>query len=225
MLALDFPICLRNQCLRMPKPNLATQVQSEDAIELFCIFSLSFVAMFSAPISSSPTFVPHPPFVVDLLAEALLVVLHVPSQMQYQTGFGFSNFLLAFLVSLYSSWAACPWGFLSYASFLCLSCVKSSLFICLAFLPLLLGVAYQCRPSLNLKVVVLENQPAVLLLAGPWPNLSLLFWGPELLSCYLFHSFLMLSWIPSRNPLIYCLPTFHLLTHSDTESGTEKWVG
>lgn len=26
-------------------------------------------------------------------------------------------------------------------------------------------------------------------------------------------------------PLIYCLPTFHLLTHSDTEGSTEKGGG
>lgn len=47
--------------------------------------------------------------------------------------------LHSWIVSLYSSWAAYPLGFLSYAS-LCLSFDKSSLFICLAILPLLLDV-------------------------------------------------------------------------------------
>lgn len=63
--------------------------------------------MFSAPLSGVPTFSLHLPFVVDILAEALLVVLHVPSQMQYQTGFGFPNFHLAFLDSVFVFFLGC----------------------------------------------------------------------------------------------------------------------
>lgn len=98
MLAPDFPIDFRD--LRLPKPNLATQVQREGAVEHLCVFS-DLATMFSAAFSSGPTFLPHLPFVVDILAEALLVVLHVPSQMQYQTGIGFPNFHLAFLDSVF----------------------------------------------------------------------------------------------------------------------------
>lgn len=70
-------------------------------------FSLSLVTMFSAPFISGPTFFPILPFVVDLRAEALLVVLHVPSQMPYQTGFGFPNFLLAFMDSVFVFFLGC----------------------------------------------------------------------------------------------------------------------
>lgn len=135
MLAPDFPIGFWK--LGMPKPNLCRSSPKWRCQWTSLHFSLSLVTMFSAPFSSGPTFFPRLPFVVDLLEEVLLVVLHVPGQMQYQMGFGFPNFLPAFLDG---SWAAYPWRFLSYASFLCLSFVKSSLFIYLTFLPLLLDV-------------------------------------------------------------------------------------
>lgn len=104
-----------------------------------CAFSLSFGTMFSAPFSSDPTFFLHLPFVVDILAEALLVVLPVPSQMPYQTGFSFPDFLLAFLDSVFVFFLGCLSMWLPLICLL-LMFVRSSLFVYLAFLPLLLDV-------------------------------------------------------------------------------------
>lgn len=59
--------------------------------------------------------------------------------------------------------------------------------------------AHQGRPFLNLEEVILENQPAILLIASAWTDQSLLSRGPGLLSCYLFCSFLIPSWIPSSH--------------------------
>lgn len=59
--------------------------------------------------------------------------------------------------------------------------------------------AHQGRLFLNLEEGILENQPAILLIASAWTDQNLFSKGPGLLSCYLFCSFLIPSWIPSSH--------------------------
>lgn len=79
----------------------------------------------------------HLPFAADTLGKSSLVALHVPHQIQICVGC-LSLFLDAWMTSLYFSKVIYPCFCLLYVSFLCLSFVRSLLFIhagLLSFLP------------------------------------------------------------------------------------------
>lgn len=69
-------------------------------------------------------------FAPSVPVQVFLVAFHIPCQIQCQVGFGFPPLSLhAQMVSLYSYWVSCPCFHLPYASFSCLSLVRSYLFV------------------------------------------------------------------------------------------------
>lgn len=97
------------------------------------------------PIQQQAHIYPGLPYAADVLVEILPVDLHVHYQIQHQIQLQLAFLIPALytqMVFLYSSWDTCSYYPFICASFLYLSFVRYSLFICGSFLPLMTGLLH-----------------------------------------------------------------------------------